>query len=304
MDTLIRDRLDHLGFLGLQTRQHVLVFPVRSDARARPPWGTLHRADGDGRLGITLEPGPGEPGEVRMHNRGDVALLAVAGEELTGATGGCFVASSTLIEAHRETWVPIHPAPGAVAVSHRVELRPAGRLAPVVERAACMAASSRALAERSGLMHSLPPRPPGFPPMPVAMPGSGEPSLAECESAFPCVPGQMGLLVVINGVMSGFDVCGHPETYEALHPALLASHVLPALRHVPQRFVDPMECAGEAQRFLAEVGEGRRVGAPSTGPGTEYRWLAPGLAGAALLAEGELVHLTCCRIPVPTVRNI
>ena len=301
MDTLIRDRLDRLGFLGLQTRQHVLVFPVRSDARARQPWVTLSRADGEGWLGITLEPGPGAPGEVRMHNRGDVALLAVAGEELTGAF---LVASSTLIEPRRETWVPIHAAPGTVAVSHRVALRPAGGLAPVVDRAAYMATSSRALAERSGLMDSLPPRLAGFPPMPAAMPWSGEPSLAECESAFPCLPGQMGLLVVVNGLMSGFDVCGHPATYKELHPALLASHVLPALRHVPQRFVDPMECAGEAQRFLAEVGQGRRVGAPSTGPGTEYRWLAPGLAGAALLAEGELVHLTCCRIPLPPMLKV
>lgn len=299
MDTLIRDRLDHLGFLGLQTKQHVLVLPVRGDTGAGQSWETLSRADRQGRLGITLDAGSGEPSEVRMHNRGDVAVLTVAGEELIGPAGVCVVASSTLIDPQRETWVPVYPTPAFMAESQRVDLRPTGRITPVAQRAAYLAVSSRALAERSGLIDSPAPRSPSLPSNPATLSTPDEPLLVECERAFPCVRGQTGLLVVINGIMSGFDVCGHSETYGKLHAALLASHVLQPLREVPRRFVNPMECAGEAHRFLAEVGHGRRVGAPSTGPGTEYRWLAPGLAGAALLAAGELVHLTCCRIPLP-----
>jgi hypothetical protein len=106
----------------------------------------------------------------------------------------------------------------------------------------------------------------------------------------PCLEGQVGLLVVINGRVAGLDVVSRPEVYAGLHKKLVRSYVLDALLDQPTPPRPTTEAHALAEAFIAAVETSREEIFPSVGYGRDHRYLGPGLAGSALVHEDHLIH--------------
>jgi hypothetical protein len=123
-----------------------------------------------------------------------------------------------------------------------------------------------------------------------------ERDLEECLRTFAPIEDQIGLLVVIDGDVAGFDVIGHPEVYALEHPKLVKSYVIEAIAQPSQGPADLAAARARATAFLSEVPGSTERTFPSIGYGTDCRYQKPGLAGAALVHEDHVVHVAFFRI--------
>jgi hypothetical protein len=129
--------------------------------------------------------------------------------------------------------------------------------------------------------------------------------LGQCLSAFPAVPGQTGLVVVIDDQVAGFDFIPHPEIYARQHAKLVKCYVIDSVgrRDPDSRPANPETGLPKAIEFLKLAAACPSRDFPSLGYGTDRRYQAPGLAGAALVHEGQVVHAAFFNLPTETKTN-
>ena len=117
--------------------------------------------------------------------------------------------------------------------------------------------------------------------------------LTDYLAGFKTVPGQKGLLVLINGEVAGLDIVSLERAYQILHPALVKSYAMDALLEQAE------QTAGAAQEkaaaFLAETGKCTESKFPSAGRGVDYRFDGGRVAGSALVADEKVIHLALYR---------
>ena len=111
---------------------------------------------------------------------------------------------------------------------------------------------------------------------------------------FACLPGQKGLLVLIDGKAAGMDMVSLESAYAALHPKLVKSYAMEALAlggkdgkavadGVPQAFiVEALACKGK--RFK------------SVGHGWDLRFEGKGMVGSALVYNKAVIHAAFFRV--------
>ena len=108
------------------------------------------------------------------------------------------------------------------------------------------------------------------------------------------LPGQMGAAFAVGGKLVGLELFGATGPMKRLLPKLVRSYGLDAID--PERAAEP---AGDAYPTLADVREmlDRIFSAPldahpAVGLGADLRMGSRGVVAAALVNEGELVHLS------------
>jgi hypothetical protein len=114
--------------------------------------------------------------------------------------------------------------------------------------------------------------------------------------AFPRIPGQNGLLVVIDGEVAGFDLVSRPEAYARLHTKLLKSYVIEALVESKKSEAKPEAARKRAESFLEETAECEQSEFPSIGHGTDLRFKKSRMAGTALWHENHVIHSAFFRL--------
>jgi hypothetical protein len=122
---------------------------------------------------------------------------------------------------------------------------------------------------------------------------------ADIEAAiksFPCVPGQSGLLVLLDGEVAGFDTVSRPDAYAKLHLKLLKSYVIEALADAKDTKFDTAQAHDRARAFLDETRECEEKRFPSIGHGEDCRFKKPGMAGTALVHGPHTVHAAFFRM--------
>jgi hypothetical protein len=120
--------------------------------------------------------------------------------------------------------------------------------------------------------------------------------LEACLKAFPSVPNQNGLLVLLNGAVAGFDFVSRPAAYAQLHSKLLKSYVIEALVEPRPVTIGPAQAQEQAKGFLEEVAQCEESRFPSVGHGVDVRFRSKGLTGAALVHEEKVVHTAFFRV--------
>jgi len=102
-------------------------------------------------------------------------------------------------------------------------------------------------------------------------------------------PGQVGLLATRYGRLVGFDVLGHPDTWDAMRKRLSDSYALGSLDD------DDDTLAAGPQRTAAEwldtIAAARPLAATTEGLGTRFTLDHESLVGGGLWHEGRIVHL-------------
>jgi len=120
-----------------------------------------------------------------------------------------------------------------------------------------------------------------------------------CVDACRPVDGQVGALFSIDGRVVGLDLFDRESTLRTLLPKLVRSVAVDALdvsqgptHSRKRRVAHPLRAALAAQQFLAVTSAAPQHVSPGVGIGEDVRLSARGIAGAALVANGGVVHLS------------
>ncbi|OPY08442.1 MAG: hypothetical protein A4E67_00974 [Syntrophaceae bacterium PtaB.Bin038] len=227
-------------------------------------------------------------------------MLILDGEELAGAKQNRIVNTTILLRRQSETIIPVscteqgrwsfvserfddsghiatHRVRGAAKESVSANLKACGRFASdqgaVWDNVASVLEESRVASPTGAMKDAFDRR---------------AKDIDEYLGAFSCLPGQKGLLVVIDGKAAGLDLLSLEGAYAVLHPKLVKSYAMEALalgggngkalpEGVPQAFMaEALACTG--QRFK------------SVGHGWDFRLEGKGMVGSALVYNKTLVH--------------
>ena len=105
--------------------------------------------------------------------------------------------------------------------------------------------------------------------------------LEQCAPVFAPVPGQTGLLALLDGRGVGLDLLSHADAYAKMHPRRLQSYLLEALLGPGNRPVKKdAGAARKAAGFVRSAAACKESAVPSVGCGTALRFQRSGLAGA------------------------
>jgi hypothetical protein len=250
--------------------------------------------------------------ELRVVNRGTLPVLIVDGEELVGAKQNRVVNLSILVPADTDLIIPVScveagrwrarsrafaTAPRAQYASGRAK-----RMIQVTEsiRDRGVHDSDQAevwadIAAKSARLEAKSPT------------SAMEALYLDHSSAIDafvngCQPldRQVGALFSIAGSLVGFDLFDRESTLRKMLPKLVRSVAVDALdRATTERDAPPappISVRPLARLFLAAIGAAPVHQGKAVGLGEDLRLSSPGLTGAALVAEGAVVHLSAFQL--------
>jgi hypothetical protein len=308
METSIENYLDSLRLGEAQVYRNIILFPLRTPVNGSPTYLTLDEAIQARTLTVTEISQAGSVPELFVVNQGDQPVLLLDGEELLGAKQNRVLNTSILLRQKSETKIPVSCTEhGRWAYSSAqflssdviMEKKIRARKSQTVSESLVSGLSFRsdqgqvwagiaALQAKSG-SHS----PTG------AMQDTYKNyanELKTCLEAFPQLPDQQGILVVINGRVEGFDVISRAEAYGHLHAKLVRSYVLEGLLERRKVECDPPQALAEARAFLASLAHAKETKFQSIGYGWDFRFNGNQVAGNVLVHEDHVIHAAFFRM--------
>jgi len=306
MENTIKHHLEGITFGEAQRHRNMAVWPIFSAVDGGSHCMTLKEAMAGGVLTVTEVSAGGAVPELKVINSASAAVLILDGEELAGAKQNRIVNTTILLRRQSETIIPVscteqgrwsyvsdrfddsghiatHRVRGVTKQSVSASLEKSGRFqsdqGAVWDNVASVLEDSR-VASGTGAMKDA------F--------ESKAGDIDEYLGKFTCLPGQKGLLVLIDGRAAGLDWVSLEGAYAALHPKLVKSYAMEAIalggrdgKAVPD---------GAPQAFLAEAlaCTGQRF--KSVGHGWDFRLEGKGMVGSALVYNKALVHAAFFRV--------
>ena len=254
--------------------------------------------------------------ELRVMNRGLKATLIIDGEELVGAKQNRVVNLTILVGAKSKVTIPVscveagrwRARSSAFAAAPRAQYATgrAKRMAQVTrsmtdrgERAGDQSAVWADIADKSARMHASSPT--------SAMEQIFTDYAAPIERYVTgCVPidGQIGALFAIGERIVGFDLFDDAGTFRKLLPKLVRSYAVDAIDtlsgSVPSKKKRTRANAVPTETvvshlvpgFLAAIAAAPQRHMPAIGVGDDVRLSGDGLAGAALVVDARVLHLS------------
>lgn len=301
MDKVIVEYLARIQLGGVQICENLGVVPLLFPGDGGPEYMTLREALERGALAVTEVSEGGSVPELKVVNKGDMAVLLLDGEELAGAKQNRVLNTTILVGAGMETVIPVScTEQGRWSYTSREFMD-----SDVVMYAKARREKSRhvtanlkaAVGFRSNQgevwdhieemrMDADVSAPTG------AMKDVFEEKthdLNEYIEAIPLIPGQNGMLVFINGDVVGFDILSRSAAYACLHKKLLKSYATEAFLERKKRFPEP--AMDKAKDFFQSIASSEEKTYRSTGLGWDYRFETPGKVGSSLVHEGSVVHM-------------
>ena len=274
----------------------------------RPGWYTvLDDAITGGVVEITEVSDQGSVPELRVVNRGQKPTLIVDGEELVGAKQNRVVNLTILVAAQSELTIPVSCVEAgrwrarsrAFSASPRTQYA-SGRAKRMAQVTLSMQASGRYysdqaevwsdIAHKSALLQSSSPT--------GAMEAIFVDHAAFLDSsvaALKPVDRQVGAAFMVGQRVIGFDLFDVETTLRKLLPKLVRSAAIEALdaRETSASLGAPATRLQQScEQFLAVVAEAPSTVSGAVGLGEDVRISGHRLAGAALVANGHVVHLS------------
>ena len=278
----------------------------RAAASVSVDYIVLDDALASGAAEITEVSEQGSVPDLKVVNRGALPVLIIDGEELTGARQNRVVNLTILVPAHSEVTIPVSCVEAgrwrarshAFASAARVQYATgrARRMKDVTEsirdrgdRMSDQAGVWADIAQKSARLSVSSPTSA----MEALFTGRAEP-IDAVVAACPPVEGQRGAVFAVNGVVIGFDLFDRESTLRKVLPKLVRSVALDALDMeigaIDSAHALPIRAACDL--FLAAVASAPQHRAKGIGMGDDVRLTAAGLAGAGLVVDGAVVHIS------------
>jgi len=244
--------------------------------------------------------------ELKLVNRGELPVLLVDGEELVGAKQNRILNLTILVAALTTTVIPVSCVEAGRWSRRSASFASAARAQYAAGRAMRMEQVSRSLKERgdrrsdqSAIWFDISTKS-------ARLAASSETGamadmyeqrgsrIDEYVNALVPADGQVGAAFAIDGRLIGFDLFDASHTLRRLFPKLVRSFARDAIDR-PESLDRVEPRAAEVESFLAEVGAASADSFPAAGIGEDLRLSGDALAGAALVANGHVVHLSAFR---------
>ena len=289
-----------------QVHRNIVAFPIISPSYTTNRWLTLGEALEQQLLTVTEVSHGGSVPELAVVNRADRPVLLLNGEELIGAKQNRVLNTTILLKERSETVVPVSCtehgrwaynsaafADANVLMAHRVRSSKLRSVSESLNASAGYKSDQGAVWNEIASLHSKlgSKSPTGA--MHDAF-KARERELEQGTAAFGTVPGQTGLLVVMDDVVAGFDFLPHPEIYARQHVKLVKSYIIDSIAEPNPRPANPETASAKAAEFLQAAAQCPVRKFPSVGYGTDCRYRsgaeASAICGAALVHEEQIVH--------------
>ncbi len=306
MDSVVSEHLGDIKIGEKKAFKNVAVFPLFSDTERGPAYLTMKEAMEGGFLRVTEVSAGGAVPELKVVNKAEIPVLLLDGEELAGAKQNRVLNTTILLRKNSETVIPVSCTEQGRWAYMSPEFRESGHIMSTSLRSEKVQHVHRSLdtsrlyqsdqsAVWSGIFRqALECR--------VESPTGAMKDVHEAKQAdldayleqFPCLPGQKGLLVMVNGEVAGFDILSLGKAYEVLHAKLVKSYVMDAIIARPGK--GKTADANAASRFLMDVLECTEKRYESIGHGWDYRFEGKNVVGSALVHDGTVIHAAFFRV--------
>jgi hypothetical protein len=303
----LQELLESARLAKAQTCANLALFPVLAPPQAGPQWLVMAQALEQELVTITEVNDSGSVPELLLQNRAGRPVLAIEGEELVGAKQNRVVNTTILAPAGEELVIPVSCVEegrwayrGQGFASQRRVMSPSLRAEHSRHLREGLAGGRGYASDQAGIWDGLRAKA-------GRMDAASETGamadlfqrhqspLQEYAAAFRAVDCQVGAVLAVNGHIAGLECFGSADTLAAYLPGLVQSYALDALDWREQH-CGRKASAREAEGLLGAVRAARRNAYPSPGLGRSLRLDAGGLAGAALVWEGRVVHLSALRL--------
>ena len=307
MDQDIKNFINRIKSGDMQVHDNLAVIPLFLDGNGGPSYITLKEALDMGTFIVTEISEGGNVPELKVINKGDIPVILLDGEELSGAKQNRVLNTTVLIAGMSETVIPVsctehgrwsytssefrdsdlimaYNIKRKKARSVMRNVRETGRYASdqgeVWDDIQAMSGNAK-VHSSTGAMKDV------F--------ESREKDLDDYLNAITMMPEQRGMMVIINGVLMGFDVLSSNTAYAKLHQKLLKSCAIEALLDRKKKTITPNPAIVEG--FLQEIITCNETKHKSVGLGIDYRFEGKEKVGTALVHEDNVIHLAFFSLP-------
>ncbi len=295
----------HLSSLELGEAQHhrnMTVFPLFASANHGPAYLTMKEALDKRLLTITEVGEGGSVPKLTAINRADNPVLLLDGEELAGAKQNRVLNTTILLKERSETVITVSCtehgrwsyrsrefADSGVIMAQTIRRKKARSVhenlrnmkaylsdqGEVWDDIASLSREARVRSSTDAMRDVF---------------ASHEETLGQYLAAFPSLPGQKGILVLIDGKPAGFDILSRESAFTVLGPKLVKSYAIEA--HIGQREVreEAVPAPGKAWAFIESTLVCAEERYESVGYGFDYRYEGPAVVGSALVSHQTVIH--------------
>jgi len=280
--------------------QNLALAPLVADRDREAGYVVLDDALARGWVTVTEVGEGGSVPELKVVNRGDVAVLLLDGEELVGAKQNRVLNLTILVPPQHTTIIPVSCVESGRWRRASDEFGSASRTQFAEGRAAKMdqvtsslkAHGTRrsdqqavwsAIAEKSARL--------GAESDTAAMAAMYEKldhSLEDFIAAYPPVDNQVGAVFLVNGRLAGLELFDAPSTWRTLWPKLVRSYALDA---IDRKQVRPPVTPSDERFLIDAVATSQSAVFPAVGEGEDVRLSGHDVIGAALVARERAIHL-------------
>jgi len=306
MDTIMSDHLSKLEFGELMQFENMTVIPLFTSINDSPSYLTLKEALERKVLTIMEVSDSGSVPELKVINEADIPVLILDGEELIGAKQNRTLNTTILLKEKSETIIPVScTEQGRWSYTSR-EFYDSDMAASPAFRAKKASSVSANLKDfqtfrsdqgeiwdeidKMSIQYKVqsPTR---------AMRDVYSSRLKELDDylqAFKYLDNQKGLIVFINGKISGLDIVSLASAYKILHPKLVKSYALEALIMNNKETDDSL--VNIARFFLEETKTCEEEKYSSIGHGWDFRYKGRYIVGSSLVHEDKVIHSAFFRV--------
>ncbi len=286
------------------------VVPLIGGGSASSNWLTLSEALVKGLAHITEISDGGSVPTLVFRNEGETPVLLLDGEELVGAKQNRVLNLTILAPALSEIRIPVSCIEQGRWHWRSQHFEAANRTLYASARAEKMAQVSRSMrvaddyhSDQHAIWESIHRKAANFEVRSTTGAASDifeerGATLDRMVGEISAVSGQVGAAFLVRGELSGIELFGSADTFSRLLPKLVRSYGLDALdeRLMGRRRATPRADNGATetriQAFLATLRDLPALRKPALGLGEDLRFESPAILGAALLHEGQVVHLS------------
>jgi len=310
MKSVLKSYVDSFALGQPARHKNMTVFPISSPLDGAPDYLTLKEALEKGVFVVTEVSEGGSVPNLKVANKGDLAVLLLDGEELAGAKQNRVLNTTILVKGQSEIVVPVSCVEhGRWSYASR-EFSESGnvmspKLRTINKRAVAMSLETiRQFQGDQGAVwdevHNLSVGA-GTKSSTGAMKDVYEQKADELEAylkAFSCGTDQKGFLVMIGGTVMGFDFVSHGKAFALLFPKLIKSYAMEAwLESRKKKAGDEKGESAESQAldkakaFMTFIERCGQKSYDSVGMGQDVRFDGEGIVGSALVVDEKLVHM-------------
>lgn len=304
-----RELAQFIHHLRLGTPQQLggmTLIPLLDGMEAGPNYISLNQAMQAGHLTVREVSEHGSVPELVAENSGDLPVLLLDGEQLSGAKQNRVLNTSLLLKEHSKSTIPVSCVEAGrwryrtqaffnenIIMAQKARAKKLRSVTRNLEKhQKFMSNQGEVWEEVDKLLHQKAKVHSSTAAMSKAY-EKYEEDLARCTETFRCLPQQVGFVVLYMGRVAGCDAISRPEVYATVHPKLIKSYAIEFLFNLGGEPVQPETASTRAREFLDRLASSPSKRYPaSAGLGESLRLPDASLPGAALVHAGHVIHLT------------